>query len=52
MIERLKAELKALAGWDRHSQALRTQAELDAVIFRKLRRREIIALLLKIAARN
>jgi hypothetical protein len=50
LIERLRVELKAISEWEKPTQLFRTQTELDAVVFRHLRVREIKTLLLKIAA--
>jgi hypothetical protein len=52
MFADLRAELKAMDKWNRSTALLRTQAEIDAVICRGIRRQEIRTRLLEIAASN
>jgi hypothetical protein len=52
MFARLRAELKAITEWCRHTQIFRTQTEKEAVIIREMRRREITRQLIEIVTKN
>jgi hypothetical protein len=52
MLAILRAELRAIAQWSRHTVLLRTQAEIDAIAIREMRRLEILRRLKEIVATN
>jgi hypothetical protein len=52
MLEKLRAELKAIQEWDRSNFQIETQTELDAIPIHQRREAELIRKIREIAALN